>query len=59
MKALTLHYEVRTDLDGSLYYGIKLDWNCDEQYLDLSVAGYIKQHIVRYNTHIYKQISTI
>ena len=48
INALTTNYEVSTDWNGSLYCGIKLDWNYNERYLDTSMAGYVKKQLIRY-----------
>ena len=43
IKTVKKHYEIATDWDGDLYCGIKLDWNYDQRYLDISMPGYVKR----------------
>jgi hypothetical protein len=40
--ALKQDYEVTEDWTGGLYCGIKLDWNYDNTIVNLSMPGYIK-----------------
>jgi hypothetical protein len=42
-------YEVSVDETGSLYCGITLDWHYKEGYVDISMPGYVKKQLIRYN----------
>jgi hypothetical protein len=39
---------VSTDWDGALYCGITLDWNYEEGWVDISMPGYIKKVLQKY-----------
>jgi hypothetical protein len=36
------HYEISCDWTGSAYCGLKLDWDYKSKFVDLSIPGYIK-----------------
>ena len=40
---------VATDWNGGLYCGITLDWNYDKGYVDISMPGYIKRLLAKFN----------
>ena len=40
---------VATDWEGKLYCGITLDWTYDEGYVDISMPGYIKRLLAKFN----------
>jgi hypothetical protein len=40
---------VSTDWDGVLYCGITLEWNYEEGWVDISMPGYIKKVLHKYN----------
>ena len=42
--ALKTTYQISEDLDGSLYCGIKLNWNYKHRYLDTSIPNYVKKN---------------
>ena len=41
-------YEVTEDWTGDLYCGITLKWNYNQQWLDISMPGYIKKLLLKY-----------
>jgi hypothetical protein len=41
-------YEVTEDWTGDLYCGITLKWKYTEQWLDISMPGYIKKLLLKY-----------
>ena len=49
MSILELEYlAVATDWKESIYYGITLDWNYKEKYVDISMQGYIKRLLTKF-----------
>ena len=46
--ALEEHYDVSVDWKGKLFCGITLDWNYDMKHVDLSVPGYVKRKLVKW-----------
>ena len=48
IKVLNKYYKTAIDWDGSLYCGIKLDWNYEKGYLDISMPGYVKKVLQRF-----------
>jgi hypothetical protein len=40
--ALLQHYEITTDWEGTVYSGITLDWDYKKRTCDISMPGYIK-----------------
>ena len=53
IKALEPHYKLSQDWTGGLYCGITLEWNyagrLEDRYVDLSMPGYIKRLLTKYN----------
>jgi hypothetical protein len=49
IKTIKKHYTLSEDWEGSLYCGIKLDWNYDERYLDISMPGYVERMLQKFN----------
>ena len=49
MQSLREHYDVSLDETGSLYCGITLKWNYEQQYVDISMPGYVQKQLTRYN----------
>jgi hypothetical protein len=45
---LRKYYEIVEDRTGSLYCGIKLDWNYNAHYVDLSMPAYVHKQLTRY-----------
>ena len=41
------HYQYITDLKGINYCGLTLNWNYSDEYVDISMHGYIKKYIKR------------
>ena len=48
LNVLKEFYKIEEDWTGSLYYGITLDWHYDQQYVDISMAGYILKQLAKY-----------
>jgi len=48
LNALREHYTIDVDWTGSLYCGIKLDWNYEQRHLDISMPKYVHKQLVRY-----------
>jgi hypothetical protein len=42
-------YELKDDWEGKLYYGITLDWNYEERYLDISMSHYADKVLQRFD----------
>ena len=42
------HYKLAVDEKGALYCGIKLDWDYEKRTLDISMPGYVKKIIQRF-----------
>ena len=47
--AVQQEYECTVDWSGSLYCGLNLDWNYDKEYVDVSMEGYVKRALKRFN----------
>ena len=53
LNALQSSYKISVDLTGSNYCGLRLDWNYEKGFIDISMPGYIKkllhklQHVTR------------
>jgi hypothetical protein len=48
LAALSEHYEVSADWEWDLFCGIKLDWDYENQTIDLSMPGYVKDILHKY-----------
>jgi hypothetical protein len=48
-------YKLTEDWAGDLYCGISLRWNYEKRWLDISMPGYIKKQLLKYE-HIMRQI---
>ena len=48
LKALRTRYTVTTDWTGTLFLGIKLKWNYKAGTVDLSMPGYIKEVLKKF-----------
>jgi hypothetical protein len=46
--ALEIYYIVSKDWTGGLYCGITLHWDCVDKYVDLSMPGYIKDALHKF-----------
>ena len=49
INALKEHYDVTIDKEGTLYCGITLEWDYSRRTLDISMPGYVKKQLVKYN----------
>ena len=47
LKALKKDYKPAVDWDGDLYYGIKTNWNYQEDYLGILMPGYMEKLLQR------------
>jgi len=45
---LEKHYEVTTDWEGTNYCGLDLDWDYDKRICDISIKGYVKKALQRF-----------
>ena len=41
LSAIKTEYTIEVDWTGGLYCGIKLEWNYDKRYVDISMPGYV------------------
>ena len=48
VNALKTNYEVTTDWNGSLYFGITLDWHYAESYVNISMPGYVRRALQKF-----------
>ena len=48
VQTLQQDYTISVDWSGDLYCGIKLDWNYEERYLDISMPGYVTKLLQRF-----------
>ena len=48
MWVLGKHYKMTEDWNGELYCGIKLQWNYNEGYVDISMPNYVHKKQVEY-----------
>ena len=48
IRTLKQEYTIEEDWDGDLYCGIKLDWNYEKRYLDISMPRYIPKLLQRF-----------
>ena len=49
LSAIKKEYTVEVDWTGGLYCGIKLEWNYEKRYVDISMPGYVKKQLTRYS----------
>ena len=49
INALREHYDITIDKEGKLYCGITLEWDYDKRTLDISMPGYVKKQLIKYN----------
>jgi len=54
INVLKEHYEVATDWEGKKYNGITLDWDYDRREVHLSMPGYCKEALIRFNHTLQK-----
>ena len=47
--ALQHNYEITIDWSGSSYCGLDLKWNYEQEYVDVSMNGYVKRALHRFN----------
>jgi hypothetical protein len=47
--AIQSHYKLTIDWSGSLYCGLTLDWHYEEGYVDVSMPGYVKRALAKFN----------
>ena len=48
LNALTQHYKISTDWQGHNYCGLSLHWNYKDEYVDVSMPGYVAKQLERY-----------
>ena len=48
INAVKTNYSNTVDWTGSLYCGINLDWNYEQGYVDISMKGYVKRSLKRF-----------
>jgi hypothetical protein len=48
IKAIQTNYETTIDWTGSLYCGLNLQWNYKDGYVDVSMEGYVKRALERF-----------
>ena len=48
LNILKQHYELAEDWNGSLYGGIKLEWDYDQRRLFISIPGYVIKQLIKY-----------
>ena len=46
---------VKVDKSGALYCWITLNWNYEQQYMDISMPGYVKKMLVRFKHEMPKR----
>jgi hypothetical protein len=49
INAIKADYEVTIDWSGELYCGLKLDWHYADGYVDVSMPGYVKRALTKFN----------
>ena len=49
ISAVETNYQCTVDWSGSLYCGLNLQWNYSEGYVDVSMDGYVKRALKRFN----------
>ena len=49
LNALRTHYTISVDWSGSNYCGLKIDWNYEKGWVDISIPGYVSKQLDRYN----------
>ena len=45
---LNKYYNMETDYNGTLYYGITLKWNYEKGYVGMSMPNYVHKNLVKY-----------
>ena len=59
LNALRQHYEITTDWKGKNYCGLTFHWNYIEQYVDVSMPGYIEKIKHKYfGNHVFTPTNT-
>ena len=48
LNALRDHYAITVDWTGSHYCGLTMHWNYDDNYVDVSMPGYVRKQLDRY-----------
>ena len=48
LSILTYNYDISVDCNGNNYCGLKLDWNYQKQYVDISIPGYVAKGLRRF-----------
>eukprot|EP00957_Ditylum_brightwellii_P116059 8853783-Ditylum_brightwellii.AAC.1 len=48
LNAIQTHYEVSEDWMGFLYFGIMLNWCYEEGWMELSIPGYIRKALMKF-----------
>ena len=52
LHALEQHYKISTDLKGSTYIGLTIEWDYRNQTVDISMPGFIERALLRFNHDI-------
>ena len=45
LSALKEDYDIEVDREGKLYCGISLEWNYEQNYVDISMPSYVKKNL--------------
>jgi hypothetical protein len=48
LHALETHYKISTDLSGSTYIGLNIDWDYENHTVDISMPGFIERALLRF-----------
>ena len=48
MDVLKLYYKMEKDWKGQLYFGITLNWNYNEGYVEISMPNYVAKKLTKY-----------
>ena len=49
INALQKNYNITNDWTGSLYYGITLQWNYEERWVNIHMPGYVIRELTNFN----------
>ena len=45
---LAKHYKMTKDWEATNYCGLDVEWNCEKRYVDISMKGYVKKALQRF-----------
>ena len=48
MATLKIYYKILTDWEGKNYCRLTLNWNYDKSYVNISMSGYVKKALEKY-----------